>query len=153
MRISDAGIKLVKEFEGCRLTAYKDIVGVLTIGYGHTSMAGPPEVKPGMKITQQMAEDILAFDLFKYQWAVVKALDRIPNQNQFAAMTSLCYNIGPAGFARSTVCKAFNAGKVSQSADAFRMWVKAGGKVVNGLVRRREAERVLFLTPLDYQVA
>ena len=152
MKINRAGIELIKRWESCRLTAYKDIVGVLTIGYGHTSMAGPPEVYAGMKITQTQAEEILAIDLFKYEWAVVKALDHIPNQNQFAAMTSLCYNIGQAGFTRSTVCKAFNAGKVAQSADAFRLWNKAGGKVVNGLVRRREAERALFLTPMDYQV-
>jgi lysozyme len=108
-------------------------------------MAGPPEVHRGLTITKAEADDLLALDLGKYEKAVSDLLTKEPTENQFAAMVSLCYNIGPGNFAKSTVCKAFNAGKIGESADAFRRWNKAGGKILNGLVRRREAERALFL--------
>ena len=145
--MNQAGIDLLKSFEGCRLRAYRDSVMVWTIGYGHTSMAGPPEVKSGLTITQAEAEGILKRDLVKYETAVNRAISRVPTENQFAAMVSLCYNIGPGNFNRSTVLSAFNAGNLGLAADAFRRWNKAGGKVLKGLVRRREAERALFMKP------
>lgn len=145
MKTNRAGIELIKEFEGCRLETYKDAVGVPTIGYGHTSMAGPPLVLPGMVITQQQADDILITDLAKYEMAVSKAIKRQPTPNQFAAMVSLCYNIGPNNFRKSTVCRAFNDGDIIRAAGAFLRWNKAGGRVLAGLTRRREAERELFL--------
>lgn len=145
MKISRAGIELVKRWEGCRLRAYQDSVGVWTIGYGHTSMAGDPKVTPGMKITQQEAEDILVRDLVKYEAAVQKALTRSPTQPQFDAMTSLCFNIGQGAFAKSSIAKKFNAGDVQGAADAFLLYNKAGGKVLQGLVNRREDERKHFL--------
>jgi len=146
MKTSSHGIKLIKRFEGCELEAYKDLVGVWTIGYGHTSMAGPPKVEPGMKITQAEAEDILVRDLVKYETGVSKALTKVPMQNQFDAMISLCYNIGVAGFSKSSIVRHFNAGNVELAANSFLLWKKAGGKVVQGLVNRRTAERELFLT-------
>lgn len=146
MKTSSHGIKLIKRFEGCELEAYKDLVGVWTIGYGHTSMAGPPKVEPGMKITQVEAEDILVRDLGKYEAGVDKALTRPPSQSQFDAMVSLCYNIGVAGFSKSSIVRHFNAGNVELAANSFMLWKKAGGKVVQGLVNRRTAERNLFLT-------
>lgn len=146
MKMNMAGIELVKRFEGCRLTAYKDAVGILTIGYGHTSMAGGLQVEKGQRITAFEAEEILIADLATFELAVIKKLDRTPNDNQFAAMVSLCFNIGPTAFARSTVCKAFNAGKLDLAGGAFLMWVKAGGRKMPGLVRRRKAERELFLS-------
>ena len=149
MKINSAGIALIKEFEGCRLKAYKDAVGVLTIGYGHTSMAGPPLVMPGMTITQQQADDILITDLAKYELAVSKAIKRQPTPNQFAAMVSLCFNVGPGNFRKSTVCRAFNEGSLIRSSNAFLRWNKAGGRVLAGLTRRRLAERDLFLKPID----
>lgn len=146
MKTSSHGIKLIKRFEGCELEAYKDIVGVWTIGYGHTSMAGPPKVEPGMKITQAEAEEILVRDLVKYEAGVSKALTRPPTQFQFDAMVSLCYNIGPAAFTKSSVVRHFNAGNVELAANSFLRWRKAGGKIVQGLVNRRTAEKNLFLT-------
>jgi lysozyme len=146
MKTSSKGIALIKRFEGNRLEAYKDLVGVWTIGYGHTSMAGAPKVEPGMKITQAEAEDILIRDLVKYETGVSKALTKVPTQNQFDAMVSLCYNIGPAAFAKSSIVRHFNAGNVEAAANSFLLWKKAGGKVIQGLVNRRSAERELFLS-------
>jgi len=144
MKTNRAGIELIKEFEGLRLTAYKCPAGVWTIGYGHTTSAGPPAVKSGMKITGEQASEILVTDLVTYEAAVMKALTRSPTENQFSAMVSLCYNIGAGAFTSSTVVKRFNSGDAEGAAAAFRMWKKGGGKVLPGLVRRREAEIALF---------
>ena len=145
MKTNLAGIELIKDWEGLRTTAYQDSVGVWTIGYGHTSMAGEPKVTPGMRITPDQATAILANDLGKYESAVSSALKRTPTGNQFAAMVSLCFNVGPGNFLKSSVLTRFNAGDMQGAADAFLMWDKAGGKVLQGLVNRREAERKLFL--------
>lgn len=149
MKTNRAGIELIQRWEGCKLTAYPDPATggePLTIGYGHTSAAGAPAVKKGMKITQQQADEILVNDLVKYEMAVSKALTRNPTENQFSAMTSLCFNIGPGNFAKSSVVKKFNAGDLAGAANSFLLWNKAGGVVMRGLTRRREAERELFLT-------
>jgi lysozyme len=148
MKTSKAGIDLIKKWEGVRLTAYKCPAGIWTIGYGHTSAAGAPKVVAGMTITAKEAEEILTRDLLKYETAVKSALTRAPNQNQFDAMVSLCYNIGPGAFKKSSVAKRFNEGNVAGAAEALRMWNKAGGKVLQGLVNRREDERKLFLKPV-----
>ena len=145
--INQAGLNLIKQFEGLRLKAYRDAVGVWTIGYGHTSMAGDPKVKAGMVITEDEAEQILRIDLKKYEDAVKKALPGYPlTDNQYAALTSLCYNVGPGNFSKSSVVRYLRQGNPGQSADAFRAWNKAGGRVLQGLVTRREAERKLFLS-------
>jgi len=149
MKINRAGIELLKRWEGCRLKAYRDSVGVLTVGFGHTSAAGPPIVKEGMTITQQEAEDILVRDLVKYEAAVSKALKRTPNENQFSAMVSLCYNIGPGAFAGSSVVRQFNGGNTLTAADSFLLWNKAGGVILAGLAKRRADERKLFMTPVN----
>lgn len=146
MKISRAGIDLIKRWEGCRLKAYQDPVGIWTIGYGHTSAAGKPTVTAGLTITQQQADDILVRDLVKYEAAVGKALTRTPSEAQTDAMISLCYNIGPAAFAGSTLVRRFNAGDIKGAADAFLMWNKAGGKVLKGLEARRADERKHFLS-------
>jgi lysozyme len=148
MKTSKAGIDLIKRWEGVKLTAYKCPAGIWTIGYGHTSAAGSPKVVAGMTITTKEAEEILTRDLLKYETAVKNALTRAPNQNQFDAMVSLCYNIGPGAFKKSSVAKRFNEGNVAGAAEALRMWNKAGGKVLQGLVNRREDERKLFLKPV-----
>ena len=145
MKVSRAGIDLIKRFEGCRLKSYQDSVGVWTIGYGHTSAAGVPQVVKGMSITQQEADDILVRDLVKYEAGVQRALTRSPTQNQFDAMVSLCFNIGEGAFAGSTLVRRFNAGDIAGASDAFLMWNKAGGKVLPGLESRRKDERALFL--------
>lgn len=145
--INKASLDLIKEFEGFRAEAYKDAVGVWTIGYGTTAMAGVG-IKPraGMKITEQQAEAYLLKTVEKFAAQIVPSIKKPTNDNEFGAMVSLAYNIGPGAFKRSSVLRHFNAGDKAKAADAFLMWDKAGGKVLRGLVRRREAERALFLS-------
>lgn len=148
MKINQAAIKLIKEFEGFRAEAYRDPVGIWTIGYGTTVNAGVGIApKAGMKITEAEATECLWRAVDNFAANVEAALTREPNENEFGAMVSLAYNIGPGAFKRSTVLRQFNAGNTEAAADAFRLWNKAGGKVLRGLTRRREAERTLFLTP------
>jgi GH24 family phage-related lysozyme (muramidase) len=147
MKTSTAGLDLIKRWEGCRLKAYQDSVGVWTIGYGLTSAAGIVPVTAGMTITQRQADAYLVEALAKYEAAVLKALTRTPGQPQFDAMVSLCYNIGPGAFAGSTLVRRFNAGDIAGAADAFLMWNKAGGRVLKGLENRRKDERTMFLLP------
>lgn len=144
MKISRLGIDLITRWEGCKLDAYKDGGGVWTIGYGHTSMAGAPEVKKGLKITLQDAKDIFVRDIVRYEAAVSKALTRTPTQAQFDAMVSLCYNIGPGAFAGSTLVRKFNAGDVAGARKAFGSWIKDNGKVIKGLQNRRADEQNHF---------
>lgn len=145
MNTNKAGIALIKEFEGFRSKAYKDAVGVWTIGYGHTSMAGPPDVKRGLTITNAEGEKILKRDLVKYENAVADLLKVEVSSNQFSAMVSLCYNIGPANFKKSSVIRFVNKRQWQNAANAFALWNKAGGRVLAGLTRRRAAEAALFL--------
>ena len=147
-RVNEAGIALIKQFEGCRLEAYKDSVGVWTIGWGTTAAAGVG-IKPeaGMKITQDEADWYLEKTVAKFAEGVSDALRNNVTDNQFAACVSLAYNIGVPRFAASSVVKWINAGDFEGAANSFLLWNKAGGKVLKGLVRRREAERALFLTP------
>jgi lysozyme len=147
--INDAGLSLIKKFEGCRLEAYKDAVGVWTIGYGHTTAAGPPTVTPTLKITEGVANRLLLEDLAKYEDAVKRCIKVRISNNAFAACVSLCFNIGPGNFAKSSVVKSINAGNMEEAARRFMLWNKAGGKVLPGLTRRRAAEAALFMTPDD----
>ncbi len=137
MKTGQAGINLIKQFEGCRLTAYKCPAGVWTIGYGHT--AG---VKAGQTITQAQAEDFLRADLEKYEKKVDKYSRYSWNQNEFDALVSFAYNIGSIDqlTADGTRSRAVIAEKIT-------LYNKAGGRVLEGLRRRREAEKALFLTP------
>lgn len=149
MRMNDKGLALLKKYEGYRGKAYRCAAGVWTIGYGHTSMAGEPKVVPGMTITESEGEEILKNDLVKYERAVVKALgshiSKI-NSNQFSALVSLCYNIGPGAIQRASVIRYIKEGRVTEAADRILSWNKAGGRVLRGLVRRREEERELYLS-------
>lgn len=149
MRISQRGLDLIKTFEGLELEAYQDIVGIWTIGYGHTSEAGPPKVVPGMEITEEEAEEILRNDVVPFERAVEKAVNVPLTQNMFDALVSITFNIGPGAMRSSTFIRRLNEGNYEGAADALLMWNKAGGKVVNGLKRRREAERALFLDGYD----
>lgn len=138
MRTSQNGINLIKQFEGCRLEAYQCPACVWTIGYGHTS-----GVSKGMKITQRQADDFLQSDLIKFEKKVDKYSRYNWNQNEFDAMVSFAYNLGSIDQL---------TGKGSRSKDVIAkkmlLYVNAGGKRLNGLVRRREAEQKLFLTPV-----
>ncbi|MDA0674567.1 MAG: lysozyme, partial [Cyanobacteria bacterium] len=136
-------------FEGRRLDAYQDSVGVWTIGYGHTSMAGPPEVTPGMRITEDQAEEILKRDLRKFEQGIRDRVSVTLNSNQFSALVSFAFNVGLGAFQNSTMRRLLNSGDYTGAANEFPRWVKAGGRTLQGLVRRRNAERALFLSQ-DY---
>ena len=145
MSVNQATLNLIKQFEGCKLTAYQDIVGVWTIGYGTTAMADVGIVPAkGMTITQERAEDLLRLGVDKFAATVNALITAKVNANEFGACVSLAYNIGPNAFAKSTVLRELNAGHKDKAAAAFRMWNKAGGQVVKGLTNRREAEATLF---------
>ena len=148
MKTSDRGIALIKAHEGLRLQAYQDPVGVWTIGYGHTTAAGPPKVERGMKITDAGADAILRQDLAKFEGYVSSAVKVPLNQNEFDALVSFTFNLGPGNLRSSTLLKKLNAGDRAGAADEFLKWTKAGGKTLPGLVKRREAERALFLAPM-----
>lgn len=146
MKTNQEGLDLIKRFEGFRAAAYKCPAGVWTIGYGHTSAAGEPRVSAGNKITLSEGEEILKSDLIKYENAVIKALNGTEvTSNQFSALVSLCYNIGAGALAKSSIIRGILKGDISYAADRFRAFNRGGGRVLNGLVRRREAERELFL--------
>lgn len=143
MRLNKSGLKLLREFEGCKLAAYQDVAGVWTIGYGHTRTA-----REGMKITKADADALLMQDVRLFEEGVDAACTEEPNENQFAAMVVLAFNIGLAGFRKSTVLRLHNAGNFTGAARAFAIWNKAGGQVRAGLTRRRAAEAALYLTPV-----
>jgi lysozyme len=149
MKLSAAGLELLKEFEGCRLRAYRDGGGVWTVGYGLTTAAGIIEVGPDTRITQAQADEFFLKALVKYERAVLRAIKKPLNQNEFDAMVSLCYNIGETGFAKSSVVRYFNEGNKPKAARSFALWCKDNGKVIPGLVRRREREMALFKKPVE----
>ncbi|GAB4068638.1 lysozyme [Ancylobacter sonchi] len=142
--VNEAGLALIKQWEGRRLTAYKDPVGVWTIGYGHTAAAGPPAVKRGQKISEAQAEALLRADLAQYEAAVEAAVTVPLTDNQFAALVSFCFNVGPGNFRGSTLLKKLNAGDRSAVPGELAKWNRAGGKVLAGLANRRAAEAGLW---------
>lgn len=149
MKLSKQGLALLKEFEGFRAKAYIPVPGdVPTIGYGFTH-----GVKMGDVMTRAEADARLIDELRPYEMAVWQACTNKPNQNEFDAMVLLCFNIGPAGFKRSTVLKAHNRGDHQAAARAFGLWNKSGGKVYAGLTKRRAEESALYLTPMPDDVS
>ncbi len=146
MQTSDKGIALIKEFEGCKLTAYQDSVGVWTIGYGWTQPVDGTPIRAGMTIKQEAAERLLKTGLVSYESDVSRLVKVGLSQGQFDALVSFTYNLGARSLSTSTLLRKLNAGDYAGAADEFLRWNKAGGKVLNGLTRRREAERALFLS-------
>ncbi|CAM7070028.1 lysozyme [Enterobacter cloacae] len=146
MQTSDKGIALLKEFEGCKLTAYQDSVGVWTIGYGWTQPVDGKPIRAGMTINQETAERLLKTGLVSYESDVSRLVKVGLTQGQFDALVSFTYNLGARSLSTSTLLRKLNAGDYAGAADEFLRWNKAGGKVLNGLTRRREAERALFLS-------
>lgn len=141
MKISEEGLALIKEFEGLRLQAYKDSVGVLTIGYGHTGK----NVFEGMLISEGQADILLAKDVEVCE-KCVNGLVNVPmTQGQFDALCSFVFNLGCGRLRNSTLLQCLNDGNDVEAADQFLRWNKAGGYVLPGLTRRREAERKLFM--------
>ena len=141
MTINSEGVKLIKSFEGMELEAYLDAVDVWTIGYGHTKTA-----EPGMHITEAQAEELLRQDLEEFEEAVTEAVQVSINPNQFSALVSFCFNLGAGSLFESTLLRLLNQGDFQGAADQFPRWNKAGGQVLEGLTRRRKAERALFLS-------
>jgi lysozyme len=142
MDINAAGLKLIKDFEGCKLMAYKDIVGVLTIGYGSTGA----HVTPGLKISQVEADALLIKDLRRFEDGVEKLVTCELTGNQFSALVCFSFNVGLGSLKSSTMLKLVNSGDFKGAAEQFLRWNKAQGKVIAGLTRRRTAERDLFLS-------
>ena len=142
MKISQKGVDLVKSFEGLELKAYKDSVGILTIGHGSTG----PHVSVGMTISREQAESLLKKDLDHFEKGVSDLVKVKLNQNQFDALVSFSFNLGLSNLKSSTLLKKLNASDYQGAADEILRWNRAGGKVLNGLTRRRIAERDLFIS-------
>ena len=139
MKISKEGIALIKKFEGCKLESYLCAANVPTIGYGSTK-----DIKMGMTISQERAEELLLEDLEVYEDAVTKAVDVPLHQHQFDALVSWTFNLGGANLNASTMLKVLNQGAYEDVPHQIKRWNKAGGKVLEGLTRRRLAESLLF---------
>jgi lysozyme len=144
MEIDDRALDLIRRFEGLRLDAYRCAAGVWTIGYGHTSAAGPPQVKPGLRITAAEAERVLRADAARIAAAIRPMITREISPARFAALVSFAFNVGPDAFRRSSVLKAVNAGDFERVPQRLALWVKANGRTLPGLIRRRAAEAAVF---------
>ena len=141
MSYSAQGMELTESFEGLELTAYQDIVGVWTIGYGHTGQ----EVHPGMTITQPQAANLLQQDIAGAGTSVNQLVTVPLTQNQFDALVDFTFNLGAKSLATSTLLRLLNGGDYQGAAQQFPVWCHAGGVEVPGLLRRRQAEQALFL--------
>lgn len=139
MNISQEGLSLIKKFEGCELEAYKCAAGVLTIGYGSTK-----GVTENMEITQQEADDLLTHEMTEYEGYINDLVTIDLNQSQYDSLVSWVFNLGPANLKASTLLKVLNAKDYEGVPAQIKRWNKAGGKVLEGLIRRREAEALLF---------
>jgi lysozyme len=140
MNINEAGIELIKQFEGLELRAYRCAAGVWSIGYGHTQ-----GVTPGMVITEAEADLYLRMDIAEFEAGVEEALEGAPTTDgQFSAFVSLAFNIGLSAFRKSTTLARHKAGDHAGAAEALTWFKKAGGRVLQGLIRRRAAEKALY---------
>jgi lysozyme len=159
MQTSAAGRKFIEGFEGLILQAYDDandrvvqrgdiVRGTLTIGYGHTSAAGPPQVYVGMNIDQPTADAILGADLASVEIEVKHLITVALNQNQFDALVSFQFNTGWLAHPQCSLARALNAGNYNLAATDFMLYDEASGKVLAGLERRRMEEKDLFNTPV-----
>lgn len=147
MKTHEKGLELIKSFEGCKLTSYRDQAGIWTIGYGHTK-----GVKPNDKITQAQADAFLQEDLKEAENAVNILVKAKINPNMFDALVAFTFNVGVGAFKGSTLLRLLNEGKYTEASDQFARWnkVTVNGKkeISKGLIRRREAEQKLFM--MDY---
>lgn len=143
MNISKQGLELIKRFEGLHLQAYLDPVDIPTIGYGTIVIDGKP-VRMGTTCTEAQAEAYLISDVRKFE-AYVQQYVNVPlTQEQFDALVSFTYNLGPTNLKNSTLLRLLNQGRYEEAQPQFLRWNKAGGKVLKGLTRRRLAEAALF---------
>src|SRR5690606_5549278 len=146
MHVSPSGVDLICNFEGLRLKAYDDGVGVWTIGFGTTKYPNGIRVKKGDTCTLDQAKAYMQNDLKSFEQTVNNTVKVPLNQNQFDALVSLAYNIGSTAFKNSTLVRRLNEGNYKAAANQFDVWVNAGGKRMQGLVNRRTTEKALFLT-------
>lgn len=144
MTALDYALKLIKKWEGCRLTAYPDPAtggDPWTIGWGSTGKG----IGPGVQWTLEQADDRLSRDVGQFMGSVERMLRVKPEPNELGAMTSLAYNIGLGNFRSSTLLRKYNAGDKKGAAAEFLRWNRAAGKVMRGLTNRRADERGVFL--------
>lgn len=146
MSVSAKGVDLICSFEGLRLTAYDDGVGVWTIGFGTIKYPNGVRVKRGDTCTLEQAKSYMKYDLIEFEHTVNSLAKVLLNQNQFDALVSLTYNIGSGAFKSSTLLKKLNLSDYKGAADQFDVWVNAGGKRMQGLANRRAKEKSLFLS-------
>tara|TARA_B100001778_G_scaffold63537_1_gene49781 strand:+ start:1809 stop:2300 length:492 start_codon:yes stop_codon:yes gene_type:complete len=140
MKISNNGLDLIKHFEGLVLKAYKCPAGVWTIGYGHTK-----DVQPGDEWSESNADHMLEVEMEEYEGYIHDSVTAPINQDQFDALVSWVYNLGGGNLKASTMLKVLNAGQYEEVPAQMMRWNKAGGKVLEGLTRRRQAEANLFM--------
>lgn len=143
MKTSQAGIDLIKTYEGCNLKEYLCPAGKRTIGFGHTGK----DVTEGLVITMAKAEELLRSDLATVEWQVGKAVTKPLTQNQFDAVVSFVYNVGVTNFKKSTMLRLMLVDPHNPKiASEFARWKFAAGRVLAGLVARRQAESSLYFT-------
>lgn len=140
LKTSDDGIALIREFEGCKLTAYQDSVEVWTIGVGHTG----PDVFRGRTITEKEADELLRKDLAAAERCVNMSVFVPLTQGEFDSLVSFVFNLGCGNLRGSTLLRKLNDGDYDGAEAEFPKWDKAGGRVLAGLTRRRKAEQDLF---------
>lgn len=147
MKLTKEGIELMKEFEGLRLESYKDPVGIWTIGWGNTYYENGNRVGPGEKISRARADELYYNIVSRFSNQVESLLSVTLSGGQFSALVSLAYNIGISAFAGSTLLREVNKDPCNNDAiyKQFLRWNKAGGKVLNGLTRRRKAEAEMYI--------
>jgi lysozyme len=145
MKVTEEGLALIKRFEGFRAKSYRCPAGVWTVGYGHTSMAGPPAVAGGLELSEEQASAILQRDVAAFARDVAANLRVALNDQQFSALVSFAYNAGIGNFRKSSVLAAVNGGDMAAVPRRLQLWCKAGGRVLPGLVKRRAAEGEMFV--------
>ena len=139
MKISEDGLELIKKFEGCETSAYQDSVGVWTIGFGHTK-----DVEEGQTCSIEDAESMLADEMDEYEGYINDMVRVDLQQHEFDSLVAWVYNLGPTNLGESTMLKVLNGGQFDRVPNEMNRWTRAGGEILEGLVRRRQAESLMF---------
>lgn len=141
MHINEAGLALLKSFESCKLSAYLDVGGIPTVGWGSTG----PDIHMGLTFTQEQADHRLDEDLKRFECRIQSMLHAHTSANEFSALVCFAYNVGLGALQGSTLLKKLNAGDYPGAAEEFKRWNKVNGEPCDGLTRRRKAEHDLFV--------
>ena len=139
MKISEDGLELIKKFEGCETSAYQDSVGVWTIGFGHTK-----DVEEGQTCSIEDAESMLTDEMDEYEGYINNMVKVDLQQHEFDSLVAWVYNLGPTNLGESTMLKVLNGGQFDRVPNEMNRWTRAGGEILEGLVRRRQAESLMF---------